>query len=93
MVATDLTSMAFADDSFDVILVSHVLEQDSERLGVLRTGEPSRPLDIAHSFLGHSSCVLKNEIVGDVPVVADRLDEQCDRENGSGGQECLEPQR
>ena len=82
-------------DSRELIgtVVPHVVEEDSERLGVLRTGESSRPLDIAHSLLGHPSCVLKNEIVGDVPVVADRLDEQCDRQNGTGGQECLEPQR
>ena len=82
-------------DSRELIgaVVSHVVEEDSERLGVLRTGESSRPLDIADSLLGHTSCVLKNEIVRDVPVVADRLDEECDRQNGSGGQECLEPQR
>ena len=82
-------------DSRELIgrVVSHVVEEDSERLGVLRTGESSRPLDIAHSLFGHASCVLKNEIVRDVPVVDDRLDEQSDRQHGTCGQQSLEPQR
>ncbi|HUL74701.1 MAG TPA: hypothetical protein VLT86_16440 [Vicinamibacterales bacterium] len=74
------------------VVVSNVVEKDSERLAVLWTAESSRPFDIAHSLLGHASCVLKNETVRDVPVVADRLDEESDRENGPRAQEPLEPQ-
>jgi SAM-dependent methyltransferase len=36
MLATDLTSMAFADESFDVILISHVLEHIPDDVSAMR---------------------------------------------------------
>jgi len=73
-------------------VVSKIVQENSEGLSVLRTGESRRPLYIAHSFLGYTPCVLKNEVVRDVPVVDDRLAEQNNRQDGAGSQQYLEPQ-
>ena len=68
-----------------------VVEHDPKRVGILGPGQPRRPLDVPHSFLGDTACFLKREAVRNVPVVEDGLNEQGDGQRGARRQQHVEP--